>query len=151
MMVAYRAADLVDALDEAVIGNSRTVPDCVKQFTFAQNPIGMSDHIPQHGKRLWPKLDTATLCRRECLTFEIDQDAVQNRRRCCLKGLVSCVIHRWPRNRRGSLDQNSFSEQIRHSIAKRSPLPNGALMKWVISRQVPFTFKASSIETRGAV
>ena len=51
-VVAERAADLVDALDEAVVGDGRALPDRLHQLGLGDQPVGIADQVAQRGEGL---------------------------------------------------------------------------------------------------
>ena len=51
-VVAERAADFVDALDEAVVGDGRVLPDRLHQLGLGDQPVGVADQVAQRGEGL---------------------------------------------------------------------------------------------------
>ena len=57
VVIAECAADVEDALDQAVVGYSNPRPDGLHKFFLADQPICIFDQIPQHRKSLRPQSD----------------------------------------------------------------------------------------------
>jgi hypothetical protein len=74
--VAERSPDLVDALDETVIGNGGASPDGFKQLGLADQPVRVLDEVAKDRKDLRPKGDCVAVAKTERLAFQVDENLV---------------------------------------------------------------------------
>ena len=55
-IVAQRFADLLDALDDGIVGDRRVLPEVLNQLFFADQPLALLDHVQEQVKGLLAKM-----------------------------------------------------------------------------------------------
>ena len=79
VVVAQCAADLVDALHEAVVGHGRVRPDRGHQLVLGDETVGIFDQVAENGEALRPEDDGVARRVAQRLVGEIDGDPVDGK------------------------------------------------------------------------
>jgi hypothetical protein len=75
-VVAEGLANLVDALHQTVVGNSRAAPDRFQQFSLGDQSVRVLDEMTEDRKGSWPERDCIAAAKAERFRIKVDDHPV---------------------------------------------------------------------------